>query len=404
MSHIEEPAGARRRARGTRIAWLLVGAAAVAIAASYWLVGEDAVEAGGAPRGRATPVAVAEVVRATLTERRRYPGELDADTADVASFYAGRVKAVTVRVGDAVKAGQVVAELDPVDAVEQIARARAQAQAAEAEARRASAELDGARKELARSRELPELVSASELDALRARALALEAAVASAGASGDEARAGLRLLQRRVTESAVRAPFAGRIAVRHVDPGVIVAAGDPLLRVVASAPLRIRFEVPEHDVPGLEVGGALRVVTQAGTQDGDVAARITGIGAEIDRARRIAAVEAIVDAPPPGWRPGMYAEAVVDRRTLADATVVPASAVLSRLGADGVIATGVLIADGEVARWLPVTVVAREDARVAIEASGLDAGARVLAAGHVDLVDGSRIQVTTAGSAAAEAR
>jgi multidrug efflux system membrane fusion protein len=403
MNAVEEGA-ARRRGRGIRIAWLVVGVAAVAIAASYGLGGEDAVEAGGAARGRATPVAVAEVVQATLTERQRYPGELDADAADVASFYAGRVKAVTVRVGDAVKAGQVVAELDPVDAVEQIARARAQAQAAEAEARRASAELDGARKELARSRELPELVSASELDALRARALALEAAVASAGASGDEARAGLRLLQRRVTESAVRAPFAGRIAVRHVDPGVIVAAGDPLLRVVASAPLRIRFEVPEHDVPGLEVGGALRVVTQAGTQDGDVAARITGIGAEIDRARRIAAVEAIVDAPPPGWRPGMYAEAVVDRRTLADATVVPASAVLSRLGADGVIATGVLIADGEVARWLPVTVVAREDARVAIEASGLDVGVRVLAAGHVDLVDGSRIQVTTAGSAAAEAR
>ena len=384
--------------RKSRIGWAVVAILGVAVVASFWISSDDGAAARKERARAATPVAVAPVERATITERGRYPGELDADTADVASFYPGRVEAVHVRVGDEVKADQPLAEIDPVDAREQVARARAQADAAKAEGSRAAIEVAEAKIQLERMDSYRDQVSDADYDAQKARVAALEAARTTASARGAEAGAGLRLLQKRIVESVIRAPFAGRIAARHVDPGVIVAAGAPLVRVVAVAPLRIRFQVPEREVVGLEVGTALQVVTRAAADAAaGVPATITGIGAEIDREHRVATVEAVIDPPPAGWLPGMFAEAIVDRQAI-EGLVVPATAVLSRLQPDGTIATGVLRADGDVARWVPVEVRAREGDRAAI-AGEIEAGASVLTAGHVDLTDGARIEVTTGGGA-----
>jgi RND family efflux transporter MFP subunit len=379
-----------------RIGWAIVAVVALAVAGSFLIESEEEADGGGGRERRATPVAVASVERGEITERRRYPGELDADAADVASFYPGRVEAVHVRVGDVVKAGQPLVEVDPVDAREQIARARAQAQAAAAEEKRAAVELAEAKTQLERFDQYRSEVSDADYDAQQARVQALGAAVAGAAAREAEANAGLQLLQKRIVESVIRAPFDGRIAERHVDPGAIVNATAPLVRVVATSPLRVRFEVPDHDIAGVSVGTALRVVTGEGdAADAGVAATVTGVGAEVDRERRVATVEAVIDAPPAGWLPGMFAQAIVDRRTIRDATVVPAVAVLSRLQPDGTIATGVLVADEGAARWVPVTVVAREDDRVAIQGA-VAPGAQVLIAGHVDLAEGSPIQVAGA--------
>jgi hypothetical protein len=93
-----------------------------------------------------------------------------------------------------------------------------------------------------------------------------------------------------------------------------------------------------------------------------------------------------------------HLRAIVDRRTLEDATIVPAVAILSRLRPDATVATGVLVAQGDVARWTPVTPVVREGERVAVEAAGLEPGARVLVTGHVDLADGSRISIVEDGA------
>jgi RND family efflux transporter MFP subunit len=394
---IDPPAHPAPRSRSW-IAWIVVAVAAVALAASFVIRGGDETSA---QRGRGerkpTPVAAAPVERGPITQRGRYPGELIADTADVAAFYAGRLVTVHVRVGDLVKQGDVIAELDPVDAREQIAQARAQARAAAAERARAQVERDAALAEVERLEPLArdKLISALEIDRQRARAKALAATVESAAAGEAEATARVRVLDRRVVESKVRAPFAGRVAARYVDPGAIVAAGARLIRIVESDPLRVRFEVPERDVAQLTEGTAARVVTQTA----ETAAKVTGIAGEVSRERRVAAVEALIEKPPPGWLPGMYADVVVDLRTLEQATIVPSAAVVSRMQPTGTLATGLFVAEGDTARWIPVREVTRDDDRVAIAAEPgtlLAPGARVLIQGHLDLIDGSPIRVTDA--------
>jgi RND family efflux transporter MFP subunit len=379
------------------IAWVIVLVAGAAIGVSFLFKSDEAppAKSNGA---KPTPVTAVAITRGQMTQRGHYPGELDADTADIAAFYAGRLLSVRVRVGDTVKANDVVAELDPVDAREQIAQARAQAKAAAAERNRAKVERDAAMAEVARLEPLAKdkLISELEIDRQRAKAAALGASVESATAGEAEAQARVRLLEKRVVESVVRAPFAGRVAERFVDPGAIVAAGARLIRVVAVAPLRVRFEVPESDVARLAAGTLLSVATQAGGEP--VQAKVSGVASEVSRERRVASVEAVIETPPPGWLPGMYAEATVDLRTIPQATIVPASAVLSRLQADGKVAVGLfVVGDGNVARWVPVREIAREGERVGIEGA-LPPDARVLVAGHVDLGDGSKITLGT-GSA-----
>ncbi len=373
------------------IAWIVVGLVAIGIAVSFLFEGGDDEPAGKPTGGKVTPVSAVAAEKGEMIQRGRYPGELDADAADVAAFYAGRLVSIKVRVGDTVAANDILAEIDPVDAKEQIAQARAQAKAAAAERNRAKVERDAAHAEAARLEPLArdKLISALEIDRQRAKAKALDATVESAAAGEAEAEARVRLLQRRIVESVVRAPFAGRIAERYVDPGATVAAGARLVRLVATSPLRIRFEVPEADVGRIKTGSALSVVTKAG--DGKpAAARVTGVASEVSRERRVAAVEGLIEEPPPGWLPGMYADAIVELRTLHDATIVPAVAVLSRLSPDGTMKVGVLFAGDGVARWIPVREVARDGDRVAVEGN-LPAAAKVLVAGHVDLSDGSKI-------------
>ncbi|HEY5928493.1 MAG TPA: efflux RND transporter periplasmic adaptor subunit [Kofleriaceae bacterium] len=388
---------ARQRSRAW-IGWAIVAVAGAAVAGSFWLRGDEAVT-DKKKQPKVTPVTAAVATSGAITERSRYPGEIDADAADVAAFYTGRLVTLHVRVGDAVEKNAVIAELDPVDAKEQIAQARAQAKAADAEERRARVERDAAAAEVKRLEPLAKdkLIAELEIDKQRARADSLAVSVEAAAAGGAEAKARVTLLERRMVESRVRAPFAGRIAERFVDPGAIVQAGTRLVRLVQVAPLRVRFEVPEQDVPGLVVGTTLHVVTKAHADGEGITAKVTGIGSEVSRDRRVANAEALIENPPPGWLPGMYAEAVVDRRTLDQATIVPSQAVLSRLQPNGNVLTGVLVDNAGTAKWVPVKIAARDGDRTAIEGD-LAPGARVLIGGHIDLMDGSHIKATDAGA------
>ncbi len=377
------------------LGWTVVALVGGAILGSFWLRGDDDSAAATARQETVAPVTVAPVTQGSLTERGHYPGELDADAADIAAFYTGRLVAVHVRVGDTVEKGQVVAELDPVDAKAQIAQARAQAKAAEAEERKARVERDAAAAEVARLEPLArdKLIAEIEIDRQRAKAAALGVAVEAAAAVGAEARARVTLLGRRVVESKVRAPFAGRVAERYVDPGAIVAAGSRLVRLVETGSLRVRFEVPEQDVPSISKGTRLRIVTKADPTGQGIEATVTGIGSEVSRERRVAIAEAKIESPPAGWLPGMSAEAIVDSRTIEQATIVPDVAVLSRLQPSGEVAVGVFVDDKGIAKWQPVRVLARDGNRVAIEGP-VAPGARVLVGGHIDLMPGSRIQAT----------
>lgn len=360
---------------------------------------------------RAAPVRTETVVRRAFSEVGRWPAELAADATVVAAGVAGRVEVIHVRVGDAVAAGDPVATLivPGLDAELQAAQANVTSRRG-AEAR-ASAELRAARRELRRMEALAtgRISSERELDGARTRAELAAAEVKVAEGATAVALAELARVEARAREAKVVAPFDSTVSARAVEPGGWVTVGAPIARLVSRAGMWARLEVPEADLAAFRVGQEVVVVvpSSAGSEGRGV---VTGIAGEVTRDRRTASVDVRLDAPPEVWRSGMFAEVVAARRRLDDAVVIPAPAVLSRLGvgADERLETGVLVvemlADGPVARWVPVLIGARSTDSVGVVGANAPdlVGRQVIVAGHAELPDGAPVLVVAQddGSAA----
>jgi RND family efflux transporter MFP subunit len=375
-------------------------------------------DAGGEDSQPSGPQAAAvvsnPVARGSMVVRRRYPGELFSDAVELGSRVGGRIEDVYVRIGDHVDAEQPVAKIDDELLARQLRELRAMLRARRALARSSEVSAIAAQRELDRSQALFEqgVASKQELDTLETELRLREAGQASADAQAEQARATIAVLEESLTDSEIRAPFAGVVARRDVDPGAFVDAGQSIVRIVAETPLRVRFRVPEHELADIHVGLRFELETRlevsnslamAGLPHGE----ITRLAGEVTPADRSMLIEGVVD-PHASLRPGMYADIRLDLRSLEGVLIIPDVALLERVDVSGRASTGVfrVAHDGAgeaVARWVDVRVLGREAGRLAIEPLVPDAISdtdEVLVRGHHELGEGAAIRVRSEGSRA----
>lgn len=368
----------------------------LAIAACTSDAGGDSKTAG--PQTAA--VVTAPVERGSMVVRRRYPGELFGDAVELGSRVGGRVQDVYVRIGDHVDAEQPVAKIDDELLARQLRELRAMLRARRALARSSEVSMTAAKRELERGQELFDrgVASKQELDTLETELRLREAGQASAVAQAEQAQATIAVLEESLTDSEIRAPFAGVVARRDVDPGAFVDAGQSIVRIVAEAPLRVRFRVPEHELGDIHVGLRFELETRMGITDLP-RGEITRLAGEVTPADRSMLIEGVVD-PHASLRPGMYADIRLDLRSLEATLIIPDVALLERVDVSGRASTGVfrLAQDGagqSVARWVDVRVLGREAGRLAIEplvADALSETDEVLIRGHHELGEGAAIR------------
>lgn len=228
--------------------------------------GPDGASPASEPPAVSARIAVAE--RVAADRRTELTGTVAAEkSAAVSSRVLAMVTAVHVEMGDEVRAGQTLISIDPSAAEGQVAQARgalAQAQAA----------LSLARRNHERFQALAATQSASELEVDLAR-MQFEQATGAV----EQANGALAAAQSVARESRVTAPFAGRIAARHVEVGDLAAPGRPLVTVESRAGRRLVVSVPESvaQVAGLAPGDPLAVTLDAQPELGEIA----GIVAEI---------------------------------------------------------------------------------------------------------------------------
>ncbi len=189
------------------------------------------------------PVRVATVVEQPMPYTLGSIGTVEAlRTAAIGSQVGGVVTRVSFREGDAVARGQVLIQLDPrpFRAALEHARATLGGDRARAETARLEAE---------RGRSLYEdkILSQSEWDQKRADAEALAATVREDSATVATAALNLEF-------ATIRSPITGRTGRLHVNVGdyVKAATSDPLVTVIQPHPIRVRFSIPERDVPVLQ--------------------------------------------------------------------------------------------------------------------------------------------------------
>lgn len=201
-----------------------------------------------APPEDIRPVRVEQVGLGTAQSGTRYAGEVRARyETDLAFRVAGRVNSRRVEVGTAVKAGQIIATLDPQDYALAASAARAQLTAAEAEARLA-------RQDLQRFTELraQNFISQAELD--RRRTTAEAAAAQARQLRADAARQGNQQAYTRLT-----APHAGVVTAISFEAGQVVAAGQPVAKLARTGELEVRIDVPENALDTLRTARNLGI-------------------------------------------------------------------------------------------------------------------------------------------------
>jgi RND family efflux transporter MFP subunit len=172
--------------------------------------------------------------------------------ATVAAQATGRVASLLVKVGDKVRAGQVLATIDDRDTQTGVARSQAQVTQAEAELANAQAHVQ-------RTRELRKqgFVSQAALDAAETQYKAAQAARAGAGAGAQQARLAQSFTQ-------VTAPFDGYVMETLTQAGDLAVPGKPVAVVYAPQPLRVVVQVPAS--LGAQARSAQRIELQMGNQ------------------------------------------------------------------------------------------------------------------------------------------
>ncbi|MCX7165526.1 MAG: efflux RND transporter periplasmic adaptor subunit [Rhodocyclales bacterium] len=381
-----------------RSAFILAGIALVAGFA--WVVARS---------GPLAPVrvTVSQVARADLAPMLFGIGVVEARRSYlVGPTSAGRVRQVAVDVGDAVRAGQLLAEMDPVDLDQRLASTVAAAARAKNAVDTAAAQLADsiARREVAaaNARRYDDLgqkgfVSSSvtegksqELKSAEAQFAGAEAALAGArqdlarlNAERDGAqqqRANLRLL----------APADGVVTARDAEPGSTVVAGQAVVRLVAADSLWVRLRLDQNRSAGLQVGLPAEIILRS--RPGQVlAGKVARIEMLSDSVTEERIAQVSFDTSPRDVSVGEMSEITLHLPAIKQALVVPNAALRLNGGK-----TGVWLQAADKLSFVAVKAgTTGADGRVQI-LEGLKEGDAVIVYSERDLAESSRINVVSA--------
>ncbi len=399
-----EPVTARTRARRLTLGravmallcLLLVGG--IVYAAWFWHPAAPGQSARSGIRNAPVPVLVA------ASETRDVPVYLDGlgtvqafNSVTVKAMVDGPLVEVRFKEGQDVRAGDVLARIDP--RTYQAMLDQAVAKKAQDQANLANARLD-----LVRYQKLAATAytSAQQADTQKATVAQLEAQVQGDQAAIDNARTQLGY-------TTVTAPINGRTGVRLVDQGNIVHASDATGMVVITTlqPISVVFTLPQQELPAVAAAmkdGSPEAFAVAQGSDGAHAGVLDrGVLAVLDNqvdptTGTIKLKATFPNAELKLW-PGGFVDVRLKVATEHDAIVVPPAAV--QRGPAG--AYVYVVGDGDAVHRQPVTV-GHEDERESVITSGLPAGARVVTDGAARLTDGAHVSIVLAGRGGGLAR
>jgi len=317
-----------------------------------------------------------EAVTTVTARGERWPATLGAigtvaavHGVTVSADLPGIVDRIFVESGRAVKAGDMLVQLDTRQEQAQLAAALAA--------------LDLARANLDRIHGLAEEGIVSPADHDRATAEQKQA----------EARVGE--IQATIERKRIRAPFSGILGIRQVNLGQYLADGAPVIPLQSLDPIYVNFAVPQQEVGRLQVGGEVRVHAE-GMDPAGFPGRITAVDSVVDEATRNVQAQATLPNPQGKLRPGMFVETKVLLGARDDVIALPASAVNYAPYGDSVFVVEDLKGPkGETFRGVRQQLVKLGGARgdqVAV-LSGVRAGEEVVTSGVFKLRNGAAIHV-----------
>ncbi len=392
---------------------ILIVLAALGAACSGPYSGET-VSAVGSAEEPPAQVRVERVEEEAIPEIVAANGELYAEEeATLGPKVPGRVAKLYVDLGDVVKAGQVLAELEKSDYEFRLRQAEALLNQTRARlgildrdgdavvpeetaiVKHSAAELKEARFIFQTTETLAKEGVLSKIDMEKAGVAREAAEAAYQGALEQvmqlraelaERRAQLELIRQNLADCEIRAPFDGAVTQRVASLGEYLAVNGPVMRVVRQDPLRLRLEVPERAAARVRIGQRIDVRVE-GTRE-TPSGRVVRMSPAIDAESRSLLVEGEVPNPSGMLRPGAFAEGRITVDAAARGIAVARDSVLSFAGVERVF----VVAGGKLEDRVIKTGRLLENDRVEV-LEGLEAGAPVVRQVNDRLTPGQPVQV-----------
>jgi membrane fusion protein, multidrug efflux system len=327
----------------------------------------------GAKAGVAAVVPRVEVVTTTAGPRERIIKLLgDARSGASTTLYskiAGYLKAMHVDKGDRVSEGQVVAEIESPELEQQYAAA--------------AADFANKQRNLTRIRGLFDKGNSTQVALLQAQT---DATVAENNVA---------VLGTMKSYQVMRAPFAGRVTSRFIDPGMLVTnaannwvAAMPVMTISDDTKVRVYAYLQQVDVPFVHVGDAAEL-SDASNPDRKLMAKVTRMTGELEQRTRTMLIEVHVDNSSKFVVPGSFAYVTI-RVPIESRAQIPVTALLNR-GNERVVA----VLDNDTVRMRPVKVASTDGGTISL-AEGLKPGEKIAINVPDEVTDGSRVQPVAA--------
>lgn len=359
---------------------------------------------------RSGPLAAVLATVTTVENRTISPAIFGTGTLEARYTYkigptvAGRVKQVNVNVGDRVRAGQLLGEMEPIDLDNRIVaenasskRAMASVQAAEAQIQDAIARKDFAKIQSKRYEDLliSRSVSAEAVDTKRQENKVAESNLTASRANLEAARQELAranadrngLTQQRSNLRLIT-PVDGLVASRDVDPGTTVVAGQPVVVVIDPKSLWVNVRFDQLSAAGLQAGLATKIVLRS-QKSHAITGTILRVEPFADAVTEEILAKVVFDQLPAPLPPiGELVEVTVSLAKLPSAPVIP-NASVQRV--DGQL--GVWVIEDNELRFAPIKIGAADlEGNVQI-VDGLKTGQQIVLYSQQALKANSRIKI-----------
>jgi RND family efflux transporter MFP subunit len=284
---------------------------------------------GGGPRVPMT-VELGSAKRGDVAAHLTVVGNLiGLQTVAIAPRTGGRLLSVNVQLGDRVRRGQILAKVEDREIVEQVRAAEASQEVAKATIRQREADLNVARLNYERSKNLYErqLLAKQALDDAESRHLAAVAQLDLSTAQLSQNAARLEELKINLQHTSVTSPVDGFVASRSVDPGAMVNTNTAIASVVDISRLRLVVNVVEKDLRMVSAGDVAEVEVDAYPGE-KFTGKIARVAPVLDPATRTAQMEVEIPNGDNKLKPGMYARINLTVEERKGTLVAPKNAVI----------------------------------------------------------------------------
>jgi RND family efflux transporter MFP subunit len=375
--------------------------------------------AGRGGRGAAVATQTTTVQRMSVQREVDLSGTLlSPDQAKISSEVAGIIRDVPVQLGTEVRAGDVLVRLEPRELQFALDRAESALRQVEAQlgidraqdkrpppdeeiasVRQAQANRDDARAAYERAQQLNSrgLLTRADRDTAETRLKVTEAnyqaaldTVHSLKASLQDRRASYELAQKKLADAVIKAPVAGSISERLVQPGEFIRENTPVATIVQMSPLKLKTAIQEKHASLIKPGQVVEFNVEA-FLNRTFTGKVAYVSPAVDQATRTFAVEALVDNSDRQLKPGFFAKGVVLTRVDRSVLAVPEEAISTLAGV-----STVYVIEGGKARQQQIALGARQNTLVEVT-TGLKGDETLATTNLSQLATGVAVRVSDEG-------